>query len=167
MRLGALIVVAACSSPSKPAPVEPPPPPVPDAAVAPDAGVPADAATWRFRFSTKDRTETWSLRFGNGYATMDIELADRTAHYTGTMVGGASTKLEFSAGSARLSLDCKRSQRPLSSKCNDMTAKPIDVLDCYVPDFKEPMPFGEGQGVEYVVDPTCNGYRLIPPDASK
>lgn len=143
--------------------VAPPSPPA-DASIdaaAPDAGVPEPAATWRFRYSTKDRTETWSLRFGGGHATIEVQSAQGTLRYFGTAIEGESIKLDVATSNAKLSLECKRAKRPLSTKCNDKKAKSVDVLDCYHPDFKEPMPFGEGQGVEYVVDPTCNGYRLI------
>jgi hypothetical protein len=164
MRLAALVLCAACSSPAKPGPATPPVPPPPDAAVdaaSPDAGVPESATIWRFRYNTAQRTETWSLRFGDGHATIDVQSASGTTHYFGTAVEGESLKLDVATSSAKLSLDCKRAKRPLSEKCNDKKATPVDVLDCYHPDFKEPMPFGEGQGVEYVVEPKCTGYRLI------
>lgn len=160
-----LVVVAACSSaPSKPAFVAPPAPPPADAAVdaaSPDAGVPESAATWRFRYSTAQRTETWTLRFGEGHAAIDVQSAQGTLHYFGTATEGEAMKLDVAASNAKLSLDCKRAKRPLSTKCNDKKAKPVDVLDCYVAGFKEPMPFGEGDGVEYVVDASCNGFRLM------
>jgi hypothetical protein len=166
-RSSLVVLLAACSSSAKaPAPVVAPPPPPADAAVdaaSPDAGVPKGAAVWRFRYNTAQRTETWSLRFGDGHASIDVESASGTMHYFGTAIDGESLKLDVATSSAKLSLECKRAKRPLSEKCNDKKAKPVDVLDCYHPDFKEPMPFGEGQGVEYVVEPKCTGYRLIAP----
>lgn len=154
------LVLAACSSSAKaPAPPAPPPPP-PDAAIdapSPDAGVPPTAATWRFRYNKPPRVETWTLRFGDGYAAIDVG----DIRYFGTAIEGDSIKLDVATSTAKLTLDCKRAKRPLGSKCNFAKPKPADVLDCYHPDFKEPMPFGPEPGVEYVAEPNCTGYRLI------
>jgi hypothetical protein len=54
-------------------------------------------------------------------------------------------------------------KRPLSTKCNDTKARPIEVLDCFHKDFKEPMPSGPAPGIEYVVGPGCTGYRVVTP----
>lgn len=113
--------------------------------------------------------ETWSLRFGDGHAAIDVQpiqgtgagqTGPGTLHYFGTAIEGETIKLDVATSNAKISLECKRAKRPLSTKCNDKKAKPVEVLDCYHPDFKEPMPFGEGDGVEYVVDASCNGCRL-------
>lgn len=162
MRLAALVLCAACSSPSKPVAVATPPPPA-DAAVdaSPDAGVPESAATWRFRFTTPARGQVWVLRFGNGHAIVEIQTEQGTARIFGTAEEGPSVKIDVSSTTARYTLDCKRVKKPLSAnKCNDVEAKPVDVLDCYVQDFKEPMPFAVDPGVEYIVEKNC--YRLIP-----
>jgi hypothetical protein len=163
-----IVFVAACSgSPTK---VEPPAPPVPaDAALAapdatPDAGVSAalaGAPAWVFRYATAQRTETWTLRMDAGQALLVVESARGTLRYTGSVSDALA--LDVTTGTAKLALSCKHAKRALSAKCNDTKAKPIDVLDCYHPDFKEPMPFGPAPGIEYAVDATCNGYRLIAP----
>lgn len=164
-----IVFVAACSgSPTK---VEPPAPPVPaDAALAaapdatPDAGVSAalaGAPAWVFRYATAQRTETWTLRMDAGQALLLVESARGTLRYTGSVSDALA--LDVTTGTAKLALSCKHAKRALSAKCNDTKAKPIDVLDCYHPDFKEPMPFGPAPGIEYAVDATCNGYRLIAP----
>ena len=157
---------AACSgSPTK---VEPPATPVPaDAAApdaAPDAGVSAALAAapaWVFRYATAQRTETWTLRMDAGQALLVVDSAHGTLRYTGTVSDALA--LDVTTGTAKLALSCKHAKRALSAKCNDTKAKPIEVLDCYHPDFKEPMPFGPAPGIEYAVDATCNGYRLIAP----
>jgi hypothetical protein len=163
-----IVFVAACSG--SPAKVEPPASPVPADAVlappdaAPDAGVSAALAAapaWVFRYATAQRTETWTLRMDAGQALLVVESAHGTLRYTGTVTDALA--LDVSTGTAKLALSCKRAKRALSAKCNDTKAKPIDVLDCYHPDFKEPMPFGPAPGIEYAVDASCNGYRLIAP----
>jgi hypothetical protein len=164
------LALAACSSapPAAERPVQPPQLP-PDAAIdapAPDAGAPQavlDAPAWVFRYSTAERSETWTLRHAGGSAMVVVESARGAMTYLGTAVDGPSLALDVSTGSAKLTLDCKRAKRPLSGKCNDAKAKPIDVLDCYHKDFKEPMPFGAAPGVEYTVGPGCSGYRLVMP----
>lgn len=165
--LAAVVVLAACSS-APPAPARPhETAPVPgDAAVdtpAPDAGLPAAvmaAPPWVFAYRTADRAETWTLRFADGAALLVVESQQGVTRYTGTATEGASLALAVSTGTAKLALDCKHAKRAVSAKCNDAKAKPIDILDCYHPDFKEPMPFGPAPGIEYVVDATCSGYRL-------
>lgn len=156
-------VLAACGS-SSPSPAAPPAPVAPaiDAAIdaAPDAGVPQavlDAPAWIFRYSTADRNETWTLRHADGQALLVVETARGAQRYLGTMTNGA---LAVSTGTAKLALDCKPNKRALSAKCNDTKAPKVDVLDCYHPDFQEPMPFGAAPGVEYVVAADCTGYRL-------
>ena len=165
-----VLVLAACGS-SSPSPAAPPAPvalpidaPI-DAAIdaAPDAGAPQavlDAPAWVFKYSTADRKETWTLRHAEGQALLVVKTAQGAQRYLGTMTNGA---LAVSTGSAKLALDCKPSQRSLSAKCNDARAPKVDVLDCYHPDFKEPMPFGKAPGVEYVVAAGCTGYRLATP----
>jgi hypothetical protein len=160
--------VAACSgSPAKVEAPAPAPPVASDAAppdAAPDAGVSAALATapaWVFRYATAQRTETWTLRMDAGQALLVVESAHGTLRYTGTVTDALA--LEVTTGTAKLALSCKHAKRALSAKCNDTKAKPLDVLDCYHPDFKEPMPFGPAPGIEYAVDASCNGYRLIAP----
>lgn len=163
-----LLFVAACSGAS-PAKVEPPAPPVvADAAIdaAADAGVSAALAAapaWVFRYATAQRTETWTLRVNAGEALLVVANAQGTLRYTGTASEGATLGLDVTTGTAKLALQCKHAKRALSAKCNDTKATPIAVLDCYHPDFKEPMPFGPAPGIEYAVDASCNGYRLIAP----
>ena len=161
--------VIGCSG-AAPAKVEPPVPPpvIADAAIdaAPDAGVSAALAAapaWVFRYATAQRTETWTLRVDAGQALLVVENAQGTLRYTGTATDGAALALDVTTGSAKLALQCKHAKRALSAKCNDTKAKPLEVLDCYHPDFKEPMPFGHAPGIEYAVDASCNGYRLIAP----
>lgn len=133
----------------------PPPPDAPDPA--------ASAPAWVFHYQTKDRTETWTLRFAEGRALLDVDNARGIQHYTGTATDGASLAVDVSTGSAKLTLDCKHTKRALSAKCNDRHAKPMAVLDCYVPDFETPMPFAPAPGVAYVEDAHCKGYRLATP----
>src|SRR5207253_1574627 len=152
------------SSPSPTAPAAPISPAI-DAAIdaASDAGVPQavlDAPTWIFKYSTSDRRETWTLRHADGQALLVVETAQGIQRYLGTMTNGA---LAVSTGTAKLALDCKANKRALSAKCNDAKASKRDVLDCYHPDFQEPMPFGAAPGVEYVVAADCTGYRLAAP----
>ena len=162
---GAIVTLFACSS-SAPAPKQPAvaAPVAADAAVdspTPDARDPlADAPAWVFRYTTAQRKETWTLRFAEGAAALVVESATGTLRYGGTEHDG---KIEVSTANAKLALDCKQAQRKLSAKCNDTKAKPVDVLDCYHPDFKEPMPFGLAPGVEYAAQADCKGYRLIKP----
>ena len=140
---------------------------VPEAQVAaPDAGpsaAVAGAPAWIFRYRTADRDETWTLRFSGGEGMIDVETPHGVTRYLGTAVDGDALVLEMKAQSAKVSLRCERAHRAIGVACNDAAADPIDVLDCYHPDFETPMPFGPSPGVEYVVDATCNGYRRIAP----
>jgi hypothetical protein len=166
------LAAAACSS--APTAVERPsaPPPVPaDATPAapdapPDAGTPEAvlrAPAWVFRYRTAQRSETWTLRTTDGAALLEVQTAQGLVRYTGTATDGASLALSLSARGAKMTLDCKRQKRAIGTACNDAKAKPIDVLDCYHPDFAAPMPFGPAPGIEYVSDERCNGYRLSAP----
>jgi hypothetical protein len=92
-----------------------------------------------------------------------VDTGGRQMLYLGGAADGPTLKINVASGTAKMSLDCKHAKRSLSAKCNDSKAKPIEVLDCYHKDFKTPMPFGPAPGVEYVVDASCNGYRLVPP----
>jgi hypothetical protein len=163
------LVIAACSS--APQSVERPgSPPVPADAAAPDA--PPDAGpseavlhapAWVFRYHTAQRSETWTLRFAGDAALLEVQTAQGVTRYAGAAADGASLALSLSTGRAKMALDCKRVKRAIGRACNDSKASPIDVLDCYHPDFAAPMPFGPAPGIEYVVDERCNGYRLIAP----
>lgn len=163
------LTLAACSS--APPAAERPVPPAPntaDAAVdaAPDAGVPEAvmaATAWVFRYTTAQRAETWTLRYAGGSALLVVETAQRATRYFGTATEGTSLVLAVSTSSAKLALDCKHAKRAVGVKCNDTKAKPIELLDCFHPDFAQPMPFGAAPGVEYAVTDTCNGYRLAAP----
>ena len=166
MRVLALALVACGSAPPAEKPI-PPAPPVADAAVVvPDADVP-DAVTaapaWVFRFASPERTETWTLRFADGKALLVVDNAQGPRRYVGTATEGTSLALAVTSANAKVALDCKRAKRAASTKCNDPKAKPIDVLDCYHPDFKDPMPFAPAPGMEYSADAGCKGYRLIAP----
>jgi hypothetical protein len=83
--------------------------------------------------------------------------------YLGTATEGVALVVDVTTGSARMSLSCKHAKRRLSVTCNDRKAPELDALDCFHPDFKEPMPFGPAPGIEYVVDDHCTGYRRIAP----
>jgi hypothetical protein len=165
MSSAVVVLLAGCAAAPPPPTADPPARPVvvPDAAL-PDAAPPpdplADAAPYVFRFTTAQRAETWTLRFGSGAAAIDVVSASATQHYRGTAVDGASLVISATTASGKVALDCKHTKRAVSAKCNDAKAKPIDVLDCYAPDFATPMPFAPAPGIEYVVDAKCNGYRL-------
>lgn len=171
--LAIAIALAACqpppAAPQAPAPTEPAA--AVDAAPAvdappPDAGPSAAvsaAPAWIFRYRAAGRDETWTLRHAGGEALLVVETAQGTTRYLGTATDGASLALDVRTVSARMQLDCKRARRPLGPACNDGKAPPVDILDCYHPDFAAPMPFGAAPGIEYVVDATCNGYRLAAP----
>lgn len=136
----------------------------------PDAGIPAAvlaAPAWVFRYTTAQRAETWTLRHAEGSALLIVETAQGTTRYTGTATPGPSLVLAVSTASAKLALDCKPAKRPIGAKCNDTKAKPIELLDCYHPDFAAPMPFGPAPGVEYAVTADCNGYRLATPEPAR
>jgi hypothetical protein len=162
-----LIALAACSSTSSP-PAHPEPTPVAEVDAAPaEPVVPAAVASapaWIFHYRTADRSETWTLRQAEGAAMIVVESKTGTLRYTGTAkVEAASLVLDVSTGTAKLVLACKSATRPVGRACNDTAAAPIDLLDCYHPDFATPMPFGPAPGIEYVVDASCNGYRLAAP----
>jgi len=167
-RASLVLALVGCSAAPPPPVVEHPeaPPVAKDAAVdaPPDAPDPlASAPAYIFRYHTAARSETWTLRYGDGAALLVVEGAQGTQRYRGTATEGASLALDVTTGTAKLALDCKRAKRPLGVKCNDKKARPIDVLDCFHPDFATPMTFGAAPGVEYVVDATCNGFRLVAP----
>jgi hypothetical protein len=89
----------------------------------------------------------------------------RRARYAPGHVGerAAALVIDVATSGAKLALKCKREKLAVGAKCNDRKAKPIDVLSCYHVDFATPMPFAPPPGIEYRVDATCNGYRLIAP----
>lgn len=121
-----------------------------------------NAPPWVFRYHTADRLETWTLQHAGGTALLVVETAQGERRYVGTATEGSGTLvLDVSTANAKMALDCKREKLAVSAKCNDRKAKPTEVLNCYHQDFKAPMPFGPAPGVEYVVDASCNGYRLI------
>lgn len=118
-----------------------------------------NAPAFVFRYHTADRSETWTLQQAEGHALLVVE-GKTTLRYVGTATDGATLALEVSTGTAKLALECKREKLAVSAKCNDSKAKPIDVLNCYHPDFKSPMSFAPAPGIEYVVEPGCTGFRL-------
>jgi hypothetical protein len=158
-----------CSSappPKTEAPVAPVAPADAAPVVPPDTGPPAAvlaAPAYVFKYNTADRAETWTLRQAEGQALVVVESAKGTLEYTGTATEGASLAIAVATSTAKLALDCKREKLAVSAKCNDTKAKPIDVLNCYHPDFKAPMSFAPAPGIEYVVEPGCNGFRLAKP----
>jgi hypothetical protein len=169
MRVGLLAIVACgCGAPTAPTPAAPV-----AVAVAADAAVatPIDAAAipdevanapaWVFRYNAAGRLESWTLRFHGDVATMDVVTATGPTHYVGTAADGPSLVLTLSAGPARLSLDCKRNKLAVGRTCGEAKPAKLDVLDCFHPDFKEPMPFGPAPGIEYVDNDRCRGYRTI------
>jgi hypothetical protein len=169
VRSGALaLALAACSGSAPQCPATPTTPPPADTAVPIDAPPDAGPSTavlaapaWVFQYSTPARAETWTLRHADGQAVIEVKSGDRTQVYTGTATEGDTLALAVSTGTAKLALDCKHTKRPLSARCNDTKAKPVEVLDCYHPDFTAPMPFGRSPGIEYVETQGCTGYRLI------
>ncbi|HEY1548670.1 MAG TPA: hypothetical protein VGG28_12665 [Kofleriaceae bacterium] len=165
MRAIAFVLIAACGS-ATPTSQPPTVATVPaDAAVpdaSPDAGVPADVASapaWIFRYNAADRLETWTLRYHGGIAALDVQSKTGTLHYLGTTSGDESMHVDVATGNARMALDCKHEQLAVGATCGDKKAAKQDVLACYHPDFKAPMPFGPAPGVEYVATPACTGYR--------
>lgn len=167
-----LPVLLACSSapPPQPAPTARPAGDPIDAAVVidapPDAGPSAALAAspaWIFRFSSPDRTETWTLRTHAAESMLDVETAANTVRYLGTATDGDTIEIRVATATAKLTLDCKKTQRKVGKACNDAKAPKRDVLDCYHPDFKEPMPFGTAPGIEYSAGAGCTGYRLVAP----
>lgn len=160
----ALFLVACGSTP--PAPSQPTPvpdPPDAPAAPLPDTGPPAavlSAPAFVFRYHTADRSEIWTLQHADGHALLVVDSAKGALRYHGTATEGATLALDVSTGSAKLALACKREKLAVSAKCNDSKAKPIDVLNCYHPDFTSPMSFAPAPGIEYVALPGCTGFRL-------
>ncbi|HEY4177855.1 MAG TPA: hypothetical protein VGM90_13505 [Kofleriaceae bacterium] len=113
-------------------------------------------------YATAERTEQWSLHILDGRAMVVVDNAQGSRTYLGTATDAEkSVAIDVANKTAKVALDCKKTTRRLSAKCNDTKAKAADVLDCYVPGFTEPMPFARGGGVEYVVDKTCTGSRLV------
>lgn len=168
------IALAGCGSaaapvePTAPSPSTTAPSPPTDAAVdaPPDVGPDfASAEPWVFRYHTAQRSETWTLRHIDGAAQLVVETAGGERRYVGSATERAdgTLVLDVSTGTAKMALECKREQLAVSAKCNDHKAKPREVLNCYHADFATPMPFAPAPGIEYVVDATCNGYRLIAP----
>ncbi len=163
--------VCACGSSSTATRVEPPvatTAPNVDAGIdaAIDAGVPAallHGRAWIFRYDTPGRTETWTLRYGDGHAVIDVETSTGTTRYLGTAVEGTALAIEVSTSTTKLSLSCKNNQRPIGATCDERRAKKIAVLDCYHPEFAQPMPFGASPGVAYVETGGCKGYRRLAP----
>ncbi len=153
--LDALAAEAHCGQELAPEPSKPVANAVPDAVT--------KASPWIFGYRTADRSETWTLRLAEGAALLEVQSKTGTLRYTGTATVSATFALDVSTGTAKMKLECKKAKRRLSTKCNDTKAKPVDVLDCYHPDFKEPMPFGPVPGVEYVGDDRCTGYRVVTP----
>lgn len=172
------IVLVGCAS--TPASVEPVPAPPPATVPSPPADAAIDAASetgdagpdfasaepWVFRYHTAQRSETWTLRHIDDAALLVVETAgggERRYVGSATEAAGGALALDVSTGTAKMALECKREQLAVSAKCNDHKAKPREVLNCYHADFATPMPFAPAPGIEYVVDATCNGYRLIAP----
>jgi hypothetical protein len=165
MRIHAAVLAAAgCSSSTSPPPEHPAPAAVTADAAVPDADVPdevASAPAWIFRFNGPGRLETWTLRTRGAAALVVVQAAQRTTRYTGAAADGASLVLTLASGPNKLSLDCKRDKLAVSATCGDRNARPIDVLNCYHPDFQAPMSFGPAPGIEYMVSDACSGYRLL------
>ena len=165
-RLALLAQVAACGSPpppAAPATTAAPPDAVAPIAEPPDSGPPAAvtaAPAFVFRYHTATRSETWTLQHAEGHALLVVESATGTLRYVGTAAEHGSLALDVSTGTAKLQLDCKREKLAVSTKCNDTKAAPIEVLNCYHPDFTSPMSFAPAPGIEYVVEPGCTGFRL-------
>jgi hypothetical protein len=172
MRAIACALIAACGCGSATPPSQPPtlaaaPADAASPDASPDAGIPADVASapaWIFRYSAPDRLETWTLRYHGGVAALDVQSKTGTVHYLGTATDGESMHLEVAATSARMALDCKHEQLAVGATCGDKKAAKQDVLACYHPDFKAPMPFGPAPGVEFVTTPACTGYRKLNAD---
>ncbi len=156
------IVIAGCGSTPPPAATEVPTvadTPAPDAEPAVSEAV-RSAPAWVFRYRTVDRDETWTLRYADGDGVMEVVTPQGTTTYVGAATEGDELVLALRAPTAAIGLRCKTARRAIGEACNDAKAPEIDVLDCYHPDFEAPMPFAAAPGIEYVVDATCNGYRL-------
>jgi len=171
-----LTVLAACGS-STATPAEPDPVPVAstpiDAAIdaAPDAGASPEvlaAPAYVFQFNTPDRKETWTLRWANGSAALDVATTAATIHYLGTVSDGATIEFDLTARNNQQKLSCtKKSEQYAASLC-DKKAKPrsVDVIECKLPGYDAPMTLGLEPGLEFVggqSNPQCNGYRIITP----
>jgi hypothetical protein len=81
----------------------------------------------------------------------------------GSALEGDALTIDVATSTAKVALSCKHAKRSVGAKCNDKQAPPIDVLDCYVAGYTEPMPFGLAPGIEYVADAAWTGYRLRAP----
>ena len=138
-----------------------------EAAARPEVGLPSSAVLaapeWVFRYRTAERTELWSLRVAGDEAYLMVETARGTSPYLGTAAEGESLVIDVRSPGATIGLECKRTARPMGKACNAAKAPPVEILDCYHRDFATPMPFAAAPGIEYVVDATCNGYRLARP----
>jgi len=167
-----VVVLAACGSsspsvetPGATSPIAAPADASPDAT--PDAGLPpelAAAPAWVFRYDTPDRTETWTMRYHGDLATVEVESSRGVVRYVGSSaVDGATRKIDVSTSTGRVQLDCRASVRKVGTSCSDRKPPAIDVLDCYVAGFTEPMPFAPEPGVAYVVTSACSGYQTITP----
>jgi hypothetical protein len=164
VRVVLLAVACGCGATSAPAPAATPVVVVADAGVPTpiDAvAIPDDTPAWIFRYNAPGRLETWTLRYHGDIAAMDVVTATGTTHYVGTAADGASLVLTIAAGPARLALDCKRDKLAVGRMCGEAKPEKLDVLDCFHPDFKEPMPFGPAPGIEYTASDRCRGYRRI------
>lgn len=168
----AWMVLAACSSasPSAETPASAPPIATQPTDAAPDAPPPdagpspelAAAPAWVFRYDTPDRAETWTLRHHGDLAMIDVESTRGVVRYLGSAAAGTTLKLDVSTSTGRVQLDCRRSTRRIGSSCRDRKPPALDVLDCFVEGFTEPMPFALAPGVAYVVTSACTGYQTIP-----
>jgi hypothetical protein len=164
MRLLVLVALGCGSSTPPPAA---PPVVAADAAIAdapaPDAGVPDDvlnAPARIFRYNAPGRVETWTLRYSRPNALITVERATATTRYIGTI---ELLTLTLAAGPDQLTLKCRPGEIQVGAKCGDKHPTPLTVLNCFHPDFKAPMSFGDAPGVEYVVTDACSGYVRIAP----
>jgi hypothetical protein len=114
-----------------------------------------------FRFNAPPRVETWTLHYAGEEAVIDVETGTGTTRYVGSATQNTDgVRFAVATSTAKLALDCKRASRGIGATCNAKKAPKLDVLDCYVTGFKEPMTFGVEPGVEYAAE--CNGYRRLP-----
>lgn len=161
----ALCVLCACGSSTPPAVAPPVAPPAADAAiaVAPDAGPSAALAAapaWIFRYTAPPRIETWTLRVAGDEAMLAVETAQGTTTYLGTATEGRTLAIAVATQTAKLALDCKHGVRAIGATCKAKQPPQLEVLDCFHPDFKEPMTFAAAPGVEYAA--SCPGYQRLP-----
>lgn len=167
MRRLALWFLVACGSSTPAAPAGPATPMSAAVEVAADASVPdagpsaelLAATPWIFRYNAPPRVETWTLRYAGTEAQLVVENAQGTQTYIGIATDGATLALTVATRTAKLALDCKRAHRGVGVTCKDKKPKAIDLLDCYHPDFKEPMTFAPSPGDEYSA--SCGGYQLL------